>query len=429
MPNTILIGAQWGDEGKGKVIDVLTADADWVVRYQGGSNAGHTVIVGRDKHVLHLIPSGILRAGKRCVIGHGVVLDPLELLKEMDDVAATGQTLAGRFFVSDRAHLVLPYHRRFDAGREARLAAGQKIGTTQRGIGPAYTDKAARTGLRAGTLLEPDLPEILTARLADANRQLALLGLEPLDAPAEVARLTAAAGRLAPYIADTIGLLHAAHARGESILFEGAQGTMLDLDYGTYPFVTSSSATAGGACTGTGLSPRAVDRVVGVVKAYTTRVGEGPFPTELRDATGEQLRATGHEFGATTGRPRRCGWFDAVVARYAARVNGIDEWALTKLDVLDGFETIRVCTGYRCDGRTLDTIPADARRYGRCEPVYEDLPGWRADITGVRRFGELPAACRAYIGRLETLTGVPVGVMSVGPARESTFLARPGTRG
>ena len=420
--NTVLIGAQWGDEGKGKVIDVLTEHADWVVRYQGGSNAGHTVEIGGLRYVLHLVPSGIFRARTRNVIGNGVVVDPLELVKELQSIRKAGLALRGRFFLSDRAHLVMPWHRVLDASRENRLGARHKIGTTQRGIGPAYTDKAQRAGLRAHVLRDAALPDLLKARFADANRILKAQGLDVLPARRLTKDLLAAARILAPHVCDATVLLNDAIARGESVLFEGAQGTMLDVDFGTYPFVTSSNATAGGACVGTGVPPHRIDRVVGVLKAYTTRVGEGPFPTELTDATGERLREVGREYGATTGRPRRCGWFDAVVARHAARVNGVDAWALTKLDVLDGFDTIRICTGYRIGARMLDHVPADIRLYEQCRPVYEDVPGWKGTVRGAARWADLPAGARAYIRRLEKITQVPVGILSIGPGRENTMV-------
>ena len=427
--NTVLIGAQWGDEGKGKVIDVLTDRADWVVRYQGGNNAGHTVEIGGVRYVLHLIPSGIFRAQTKCVIGNGLVVDPSGLLAEIREVRAAGFSVENRLFLSDRAHLVLPYHRALDAGRERMLSDGERIGTTQRGIGPAYVDKAQRTGLRAGALCLPEFPDMVRARVEDANRRLAAQGQPKLDADAIVGQAVADARELAPLVADTVSLLHDAMARGESILFEGAQGTMLDVDFGTYPFVTSSNATAGGASTGSGVPPHRIDRVIGVLKAYTTRVGEGPFPTELLDATGERLRAEGREFGATTGRPRRCGWFDAVLARYSARVSGIDAWALTKLDVLDGFDTIRVCIAYEADGRRYDTVPADAGVLARCRPVYEDHPGWMSPLRGTASLADLPDAARAYVARIEGLTGVPVQILSVGPGRENTIQIDPGTQG
>lgn len=421
MPNTVLVGAQWGDEGKGKIIDVLAEEVDWVVRYQGGNNAGHTVEIGRERYVLHLIPSGILHAGKRCVIGNGVVVDPIALLEEIDGVESRGIATRGRLFISDRAHLVFPYHRRIDEYREQKPATGERIGTTKRGIGPAYGDKAARVGLRAGDLLDAEFPRLLRERFVANNRILATYQAPQFDVDEQVAVYTAAAARLAPYVEDTIPMLHRAMAKKESILFEGAQGTLLDIDYGTYPFVTSSSATSGGACTGSGLPPHRVDRVIGVIKAYSTRVGEGPFPSELNDAMGEHLRKVGHEFGATTGRPRRCGWFDLVVARYAAMVNGVDEWAVTKLDVLDDVDEIKVCVAYECDGRRYETLPARVRVLEQCRPVYESFPGWKSSTKEARTVGELPAACRAYLGHLARLTGTPIGILSNGPRRESTL--------
>ena len=422
MPNTILIGAQWGDEGKGKIIDVLTERADWVVRPQGGNNAGHTVEIGEEKFVLHLVPSGILHEGKRCVIGNGVVLDPVALVEEIKGVTARGISVEGRLFISDRAHVVFPYHRMLDAQGEARRAKGDQIGTTQRGIGPAYGDKAARFGLRMCDLLDPEFPELLRSRVEEKNRVLAAMGAPVVDCAAVLAATQKAMEVLRPLVCDTVPLLHAAVERGESLLFEGAQGIMLDIDFGTYPYVTSSNAAAGGASTGSGVPPSRIDRVVGVLKAYTTRVGEGPFPTELFDAAGEELRRVGREFGATTGRPRRCGWFDAVVARHAVMTCGVDEWALTKLDVLDGFETIRICVAYELDGRRIDHFPANIRETARCTPVYEDVPGWRTSTKEVVRFADLPAAAKRYVARLEQITGVPVGILSLGPRRASTLI-------
>lgn len=421
MANTVLVGAQWGDEGKGKIIDVLTEEADWVVRFQGGNNAGHTVKIDDKTYVLHLIPSGILREGKNCVIGHGAVIDPLALLEEMDGVVEQGVHIDGRLFLSDRAHLVLPYHRRIDELREARKRSQDKIGTTKRGIGPAYGDKAARTGLRMGNLLDSDLADQLQFRFEQNNILIEAMGGEVFDVNAEVEAYLAAAKRLAPYIHETISMLHSAHERGESILCEGAQGTMLDIDYGTYPFVTSSNTTVGGASTGGGMPHKMIDRVIGVIKAYTTRVGEGPFPTELLDSTGEQIRKEGAEFGATTGRPRRCGWFDAVVARYSAMVNGIDFWCITKLDVLDKLETIEVCVGYEHNGSRISTFPASAKVLAECTPVYESRPGWMCKTSDCETFDELPQNAREYIHYLEDVTGVPGGILSVGPGRHSTM--------
>lgn len=431
MPNTVLVGAQWGDEGKGKIIDVLTEQADWIVRFQGGNNAGHTVEIGEQRYVLHLLPSGILHPGKRCVIGHGVVVDPLALRGEMEDLAARGVATAGRLWVSDRAHVIFPYHARLDSQSELRRARNELIGTTRRGIGPAYADKAARTGLRMGDLLDPALDDLLRPRLEEKNRILAALGAEPLPVAGVIAEYRRAAEFLAPYITDTLPLLHEAIGRGESLLLEGAQGTMLDIDYGTYPYVTSSNPTVGGVCTGAGLAPRHIDHVLGALKAYTTRVGEGPLPTELTDAAGAQLRERGREFGATTGRPRRCGWFDAVVARHAARLNGVDAWALTKLDVLDPFPVIRVAVAYEYRGRRLETVPANVHVLEECRPVYEDLAGWQTDTSAVTRPEDLPAQAGAYVAYIEKITGVPVGILSVGPRRASTMVVRPwgGRRG
>jgi len=422
MANTVLIGAQWGDEGKGKIIDVITERHDWIIRYQGGNNAGHTVEIGQDKYVLHLLPSGILREGKKCVIGNGVVVDPFALLKEIDEVESRGISTAGRLFVSDRAHVIFPYHCMVDACREGLASDGDKIGTTKRGIGPAYADKAARVGLRMADLLQPDRDVLLRKRVEDNNRVLEAWGAATLDADSLLEQLAPVVERIRPYITDTVPLLNRAIAEGASVLFEGAQGTMLDLDFGTYPFVTSSSASSGGACTGSGVPPHRINQVVGVIKAYTTRVGEGPFPTELHDATGEALRKAGNEFGATTGRPRRCGWFDAVVARHSVMINGITFWALTKMDVLDEVETIRIAVAYTCDGQRLETVPAHVGALERCAPVYEEMPGWMTKTSGMQSWDELPDAAKNYVRRLETLTGARAGIISVGPQRASTFI-------
>lgn len=422
MANTILIGSQWGDEGKGKIIDVITTEHQWVVRYQGGNNAGHTVEIGEDRYVLHLLPSGILREGCSCAIGNGVVIDPAALKKEIDEVEEKGIKTLGRLFVSDRAHVIMPYHRLIDEYREGRASQKDKIGTTKRGIGPTYADKASRVGLRMGDLVEPGFSALCRKRIEDSNRILEALDAPTLDVDQVLSDYESLAASLAPYIADTVTLLNEADRRGESILFEGAQGVMLDIDYGTYPYVTSSNATAGGACTGSGIPPHRVERVLGVVKAYTTRVGEGPFPTELHDDTGEALRKAGNEFGATTGRPRRCGWFDAVVARYSAMVNGIDFWALTKMDVLDNQPVIKYCVAYECDGKRYEHVPASVRVLEKCTPVYEEMPGWQCTTTDIDKLDDLPEAARNYIARLEEITGVPVGIISVGPKRHSTFV-------
>lgn len=425
MANTVLIGMQWGDEGKGKIVDFLSDSVDIVARYQGGNNAGHTVEIEAERYVLHLIPSGILRPDKVCVIGNGVVVDPIALVKEMKEVRDRGVDFAGRLLVSDRAHVVFPYHRLIDEGHENRDSAGErKIGTTKRGIGPSYADKAARTGLRMGDLLDPNFKDNLAQRVDEKNRVLRVMGCGAVDFESLYSEHMEASKILAPHIADTMTYLNRQVAAGKRILFEGAQGTMLDIDFGTYPFVTSSSATAGGASIGTGVPPRLIGRVLGVVKAYTTRVGGGPFPTELTDETGKILGCEGREFGATTGRPRRCGWFDAVVSRYSAMVNGADFLAVTKLDVLDSFETIRICVAYECDGRTYDTVPANIGVLARCKPVYEEWKGWQCRTRDVRRIEDLPPSARKYVNRLCELTGVPLGILSVGSPRASTLKAQ-----
>lgn len=421
MPNTVLVGAQWGDEGKGKIIDVLSEDADVIVRFQGGNNAGHTVKIGEDQYVLHLVPSGILHPEKTCVIGNGVVVDPIALLSEIDELESRGISTEGRLYVSDRCHAIFPFHRALDECRESSRAEGRKIGTTKRGIGPAYGDKVSRVGLRMTDLIDPLFPEMLKARLTEVDKVLTAMGSEPIDAEKLEADSLDAAQRLAPYVVDSVPILNEAVSDGQSLLFEGAQGTMLDIDFGSYPFVTSSNATAGGACTGTGISPAYIDRVVGVIKAYTTRVGEGPFPTELHDEIGEQLRSRGHEFGATTGRPRRCGWFDAVVGKYAAMINGVDYWAMTKLDVLDSLETIKICVAYECDGRTYESIPANTRILQECKPMYEEMPGWNESTEEASSLDALPERARAYVRRLCELTGVELGILSIGPGRSKTL--------
>lgn len=422
MPNTILIGSQWGDEGKGKVIDVLTSQADVIVRFQGGSNAGHTVIVEDQKYVLHLIPSGILHPGKLCVIGNGVVMDPLDLLKEIDMLRERGIETDGRLFISDRAHMVMQWHRALDAADEALRSESKKIGTTGRGIGPTYGAKMGRSGFRVGDMLSTGFLANVREATESTNAILGAMGAPALDVDEMVATYRAAAERLGEYITDSVCYINTADREGKSILLEGAQGTMLDIDFGTYPFVTSSNPTAGGACTGSGLSPRKIDRVVGVIKCYTTRVGAGPFPTELCDEMGERLRQNGGEFGATTGRPRRCGWFDAVVGRYAAMVNGVDYWAMTKLDVLDDVETLRICTAYeRDDGKIYELFPADLSVLERCRPVYEEMPGWMARTSDVTRYDDLPLKARAYVERLVELIGGQLGILSVGPSRKTTL--------
>lgn len=421
MANTILIGSQWGDEGKGKIIDVMTAQADMIVRYQGGSNAGHTVIAEGEKRVLRLVPSGILHEGKICVIGNGVVMNPLDLIEEIRMLRSTGIECCGRLFISTRTQMVMLYHRALDRADEAARPVGKKIGTTGRGIGPAYAAKVSRTGLRCGDMLVPEFPDMIREQVAETNVKLAHLNAEPLDAEELVRTYTEAAEALKPYIVDTVPLIHEADRAGKSILLEGAQGTMLDIDFGTYPFVTSSNPTSGGACIGSGLSPRRIDRVVGVIKTYTTRVGEGPFPTEDFGEIGRTLAERGHEFGAVTGRPRRCGWFDAVVARYAQQINGVDLWAMTKLDVMDTLPEIKICVAYELDGRRIETVPASAKELARCKPIYETMPGWLEETSNVTSWDQLPEKAKAYVSRLVELSGGKLGILSVGPARESTL--------
>jgi adenylosuccinate synthase len=423
MAITVLIGTQWGDEGKGKIIDVLTENAELVVRFQGGNNAGHTVEIGTEKYVLHLVPSGIFRPQAQCVIGNGVVVDPLALEKEIRDLQQRGIVVdPTRLHVSDRAHLILPYHRLADTLSEAKRAPGRKIGTTQRGIGPAYADKVARIGIRALEMLDPArLERRFREQAVHYHDQLAAAGLPPLDVDAETGRLLAAAAFLAPYVTDTALLVNQYAREDRTILFEGAQGMWLDVDYGTYPYVTSSNTVAAGACTGSGLSPKYINEIVGVVKAYATRVGEGPFPTELDNAEGEELRRIGREFGATTGRPRRCGWFDAVSARYSCMVNGVDLLAVTKLDVLDTLAEIKVCIAYEIDGQRTEVIPADTEAIARAVPIYETLPGWQSPTTEARAFVDLPDAAQAYLRHLAALVGAEIGMISVGPNRDQTF--------
>jgi adenylosuccinate synthase len=420
MSNTVLVGAQWGDEGKGKIIDVLTERADVVVRTQGGNNAGHTVFIGKQKYVLHLVPSGILRRNKRCVIGNGVVVDPVSLVEEIEGLRKLGVRVGDNLVVSETAHLVLPYHRELDAQRES-LKGKNKIGTTKRGIGPAYGDKAARTGLRVIDLANPDrFRKQLAVRIRENNEVLKAFGARPLSFKQVHAAYRRAGNYLMPFVANTVVLLHEAVRRGDDILFEGAQGTFLDIDHGTYPFVTSSNTTAGGACTGSGVAPNRVDRVVGVMKAYTTRVGEGPLPTENAEIA-DMLHAMGREFGATTGRPRRCGWFDSVATRHAVMVNGIDDLAVTNIDGLDTVATIKVCVAYRDGRKRYDYVPNDIEVLSRCEPVYAEFSGWQTPTTRARSWKQLPARCRAYLKAVAELTGARLFIASVGPGREQTI--------
>jgi adenylosuccinate synthase len=424
MPNVVVIGAQWGDEGKGKVVDLLTEHADVVVRFQGGNNAGHTLVVGGEKTVLHLIPAGILHPGKTCVIGNGVVIDPAVMVGEIDKLKQRGFLKDdAQLLVSLDAHVIMPWHKAIDIAREQSLGEG-KLGTTGRGIGPTYEDKVARRGLRIRDLLdEARLARKVKERLPSAREELQRHGASPeLDEAGIVRHYSELGRRLARYAGDASLWLHRAIQAGKSLLFEGAQGTMLDVDHGTYPFVTSSNTVAGNAATGSGVGPTEIDAVIGVSKAYSTRVGGGPYPTELKDATGERLRAVGHEFGATTGRPRRTGWFDALALRYAARVNGFEGIAITKLDVLTGFPEIKVAVAYRQGGALLEEMPTDLDALERCEPVYETLPGWTQKLEDVRSWEALPANARAYVQRLAALAGVKVMAVSVGADRGETIL-------
>ena len=420
MANTILIGAQWGDEGKGKIIDVLTDGADVVVRTQGGNNAGHTVHIKGQKYILHLVPSGILRKKKICVIANGVVVDPLSLVEEIEGLRKLGINVDRNLFLSETAHLVFPYHRELDAQREI-FKGKNKIGTTKRGIGPAYGDKAARTGLRVLDLVNPErFKKQLEFKIRENNEILKAFGAKPLSFKRVLEDYRAAGNYLKRFVANTVILLHQAVRRGDDILFEGAQGTFLDIDHGTYPFVTSSNTTAGGACTGSGIPPHRMDRVVGVMKAYTTRVGEGPLPTENAEIA-DMLHAMGREFGATTGRPRRCGWFDAVATRHACMVNGIDQLAVTNIDGLDSVETIKVCIGYRDGSKRYDYVPNDIEILSRCKPVYAEFAGWRAATHDAREWQDLPAQARSYLKALAELTGADLAIASVGPGREQTI--------
>jgi adenylosuccinate synthase len=411
----VVVGAQWGDEGKGKIVDVLAERADLVVRYQGGANAGHTVDTGAGEFVLHQIPSGILQ-GAVCIVGNGVVLDPETFFTELDGLASRGVRVDGKLYVSDRAHLTLPFHKLLDRAREKR----ERIGTTGRGIGPTYEDKYGRRGIRVGDLRNLERAcQLVSARVREANDILGLLGATERADPAEHGALLARlAPRLLPLAVDAGRVVSEALERGESALLEGAQGALLDVDHGTYPYVTSSNTTAGGAAVGAGIGPTAIDAVLGVVKAYTTRVGNGPLPTEAPPDVAQRIRELGDEFGATTGRPRRCGWFDAVVVRYAVRVNGLTGLAVTKLDVLDAFAEIPVCVGYRLDGEPLDSMPADVERIERVQPVYETLPGWGQSLEGVRRLADIPPAARAYLDRLQDLARAPIRYVSVGTRRD-----------
>lgn len=423
MSVTVVVGAQWGDEGKGKIVDLLSRSADVVARYQGGANAGHTIVIDGKKYVLHLIPSGILQPGVQCVIGNGVVIDPVALMNEIAMVEAHGVDIRGRLFISHRAHLIMPYHKQLDVSKESSAAQGSAIGTTGRGIGPAYIDKAARSGIRIVDLLDRTRFEsILRSNLAEKNKILsAIYGASELDADTIVAEYLEFDVKMDEFITDTAAFLSSAAKAGKTILAEGAQGALLDMDHGTYPFVTSSNPISGGACTGLGIPPTMISSVVGVVKAYSTRVGNGPFPTELHDEYGDYLRKTGFEFGATTGRPRRCGWLDTFALRYSVMVNGITDIALTKLDVLNDLEEIAVCVGYEVDGRTVKHFPADCATLERVTPVYERFPGWKCSLEGIREYDKLPAAARDYVEHVERLVGARVRWVSTSPDRDDTI--------
>ena len=424
MANTVIIGAQWGDEGKGKIVDMLSAQSQVIVRFQGGNNAGQTIKVKGEETILHLIPSGILHDGKTCLIGNGVVLDPAVFLSEADHLAARGIDVSpARLGISKKTHLIMPYHKSLDKAREAKRA-GHKIGTTGRGIGPCYEDKAARVGLRAGDLADPGLVrEKVRHALLEKNVLLRdLYKFDPLDEAAVCDELLGLTPRLLPYLTDVDARIHEAMLADQDVLFEGAQGIHLDIDHGTYPFVTSSNTVAGNAAAGSGVAPTALNRIVGIVKAYTTRVGSGPFPTELLDDTGSYLRTKGHEFGATTGRPRRCGWLDAVVLRETVRLNGLTDIALTKLDVLQNLPALQICVAYEYEGHRLEYLPQEEGALGKVTPVYEELPGFEDDISECASFEELPDTVRGYIRRIEELTGVKVSMISVGADRRQTIV-------
>ena len=424
MPTTIVVGVQWGDEGKGKVVDILAAEADIVVRFQGGNNAGHTLVVGGERTVLHLIPSGVLNPGKICVIANGVVLDPEVLVQELGALRKRGYlTDDACLKISDEAHLIMPYHKAIDLARE-RLRGKGAVGTTGRGIGPTYEDKLARTGIRVVDLLDEDVfREKLTTALTEKNAYLrAMLKEEALDFGTIFDAYRRYADQLRRYVTDTALYLHREIGAGRHILFEGSQGTMLDVDHGTYPYVTSSNTVSGAVCAGAGVGPGSFQRVIGICKAYTTRVGNGPFPTELLDATGDRLRETGDEFGSTTGRPRRCGWFDAVIVRQAARLNGLTGIALTKLDVLTGLDKLLVCTAYRAGGERFERVPASTRLLENVTPEYEELPGWTEPLGAAKSLTDLPTNARRYIDRLQELVETPFSIVSVGARREETIL-------
>ena len=420
MSNTVVMGSQWGDEGKGKIVDLLTEEAGAVVRFQGGNNAGHTLVVDGKKIVVHLIPSGIMHPGKLCLIGNGVVLDPVVFCEEIDKLEKEGISAGpGRIVISKKTHIIMPYHKLLDAAREASKK-GDAIGTTGRGIGPCYEDKASRIGIRAGDMANPELLKVkIEKALKEKNALFSMYGADPMTVEAVFAEIEAAAKRLTPYLGDVSAEIQACQAEGKGVLFEGAQGTHLDIDHGTYPFVTSSNCISGNAAGGTGCSPRLIDRVIPIVKAYTTRVGAGPFPTELFDEVGDFLQEQGGEFGATTGRRRRCGWLDLCVLRESVRLNGPTELCITKLDVMGGLDEIKICTTYEYNGHFIDYPPQEENGMAHVTPVYESMPGWKEDISGARSWDDLPENAQKYIEEIEKLLGVPVSIISVGPERES----------
>lgn len=427
MANVVIVGTQWGDEGKGKIVDLITPRFRVVVRYQGGHNAGHTVIIHDKKYVLHLIPSGILHPDKVCVIGNGVVVDPQALTEELQMLEEFD--VEGRLFISSRSHLIMPYHRAVEAAEEDCLAE-ERIGTTNRGIGPCYEDKMGRRGIRTGDLLYPEIFRAkLETNVAAKNRLLErLYGLEPLDIEEIYASYMKVAPTIGPFIIDTAEYLNKAVRNGGKILFEGAQGTLLDVDHGTYPFVTSSNATAGGACIGTGVGPSDINGIIGIAKAYTTRVGSGPFPTELTNSLGRHLQEKGAEFGASTGRPRRCGWFDAVVVRYACMINNIDTLVVTKLDVLDELDEIKICRGYEYQGKRLDSFPAQMMILEEVRPVYDTCPGWKTDTSQIQEYDELPQEARDYLNRISELIETDISIISIGPDRKETIILEESSR-
>jgi adenylosuccinate synthase len=422
MANVVVVGTQWGDEGKGKIVDHLTASADLVVRYQGGNNAGHTLVVGGVQHIFHLIPSGILYEGKKCLIGNGVVIDPFVLLEEMARLRKIDlDVTTDRLGISEKAHLIMPYHKAVDLARET-AKGGRKIGTTGRGIGPCYEDKAARTGIRLIDLIDDDFEAKVQEAVKEKNFLLTRwLGAKPLEADGIVASYREMAESLRPFVTDVSTEIDRAGSEGKNILFEGAQGTHLDVDHGTYPYVTSSNPIAGGVCAGAGIGPTRIDHVVGIVKAYTTRVGSGPFVTELHDETADYIQTRGQEFGATTGRKRRCGWLDMVLLRDSVRLNGLTSLAVTKMDVLTGLDRLNICTEYESGGKRVWSRPASIERLGSCSPVYRELPGWGEDISGARSIDDLPSNARRYLETISELAGVPLSTVSVGAGREATI--------